>query len=317
MCFNLTPNTFGVKLKHMKNKKLIIISTGLLPFSFVVGARFQTKFWTVNDCIDYALSKNIEVRKSYLSTQGNELSLELNKANLLPSLTGSASNNHNWNKSFDQETGQYGGLSGSNSTSYGLSTGITLFNGFKMRNSIEQEKLNMESGKYYSETVKESMALSILNAYLQILYAQESVSNAREQIKSTTEQLAFVEERLNVGVISNADYLQIKSELASEKLTLAHAKSTLSIAKVNLMQLIELPVDDQFEVAAPDLTHLLELKDQVNAEDIYTQALGFKPEIKPFPFFRFPFSVLRSPLSCLRSPVSGLLFRIFAKKGSA
>ncbi|MDD4190182.1 MAG: TolC family protein [Mangrovibacterium sp.] len=264
----------------MKNKKLIVILTALLLFSFVVVARSQTKFWTVNDCIDYALSKNTDVRKSYLSTQSNELSLEQSKANLLPSLTGSVGNNLNWSKSFDQETGQYGGLSGSNSTSYGLSTGITLFNGFKMKTSIEQAKLNLEGGKYYSETVKESMELSILNAYLQILYAQESVNNAQEQIKSTTEQLAFAEERLNVGVISNADYLQIKSELASEKLTLARAKSTLSIAKVNLMQLMELPMGEQFEVANPDLGPLLELKDQVNAEEIYTQALGFKPEIK-------------------------------------
>ncbi len=264
----------------MKTRKLISTLTGLMLFSFVFGAQAQTKSWTLKDCIDYALSRNIDVRKSYLSTQGNELSLEQSKANILPSLTGSAGKNLNWSKSYHSETDQYGSLSGSNNTSYGLNSSITLFNGFKMKTSIEQAKLNLESGKYYSETVKESMELNILNAYLQILYAQESVNNAQEQIKSTTEQLAFAEERLNVGVISNADYLQIKSELASEKLTLANAKSTLSIAKVNLMQLMELPVDDRFEIAIPDLSHLLELKEQVEAENIYEQALGFKPEIK-------------------------------------
>lgn len=277
---NLTPDTFGVKLKQMKTKRLTIILAGLMLFPFVFGARAQTKSWTLKDCIDYALNQNINVRKSYLSTRENELSLEQSKANLLPSLTGSAGKNFNWSKSLNSETAEYGSLSGSNNTNYGLSSSVTLFNGFKMKTSIEQAKLNLESGKYYSETVKESMELNILNAYLQILYAQESVNNAREQIKSTTEQLAFAEERMNVGVISNADYLQIKSELASEKLTLANAKSTLSIAKVNLMQLMELPVDDQFEIASPDLTDLLELKEQVKAESVYQQALEFKPEIK-------------------------------------
>jgi outer membrane protein len=264
----------------MKTKRFITFLAGLMLFSFVFGGEAQTKSWTLKDCIDYAQSKNIDVRKSYLSTQGNELSLEQSKANILPSLTGSAGKNFNWNKSYHSETGQYGNLEGSNSTSYGLSSNVVLFNGFKVKTSIQQARLNLESGKYYSETVKESMELSILNAYLQILYAQESVNNAQEQIKSTTEQLAFAEERMNVGVISKADYLQIKSELASEKLTLANTKSTLSIAKVNLMQLMELPVDDRFEIATPDMTHLLELKEQLKAEEIYQQALEFKPQIK-------------------------------------
>ena len=264
----------------MKTKRLTSTLTGLMLFSFVFGAQAQMKSWTLKDCIDYALSKNISIRKSYLSTQANELSLDQSKANILPSLTGSAGKNFNWSKSYDSETGRYGTLDGSNNTSYGLNSNVTLFNGFKMKTAIEQAKLNLESGKYYSEAAKESMELNLLNAYLQILYAQESVNNAQEQIKSTTEQLAFAEERLNVGVISNADYLQIRSELASEKLTLANAKSALSIAKVDLMQLMELPVDDQFEIASPDLTHLLELKEQAKAEDVYEQALGFKPEIK-------------------------------------
>ena len=68
-------------------------------FSFFFGAEAGAKSWTLKDCIDYALSKNIDVRKSYLSTQGNELSLEQSKANILPSLTGSVGNNLNWNKS--------------------------------------------------------------------------------------------------------------------------------------------------------------------------------------------------------------------------
>lgn len=268
----------------MKTKRLISTLAALMLFSFVFGAQGQTKSWTLKDCIDYALSKNIDIRKSYLSTQANELSLDQSKANILPSLTGSVGKNFSWSKSYDSEGGQYGAMDGSNNTSYGLNSSITLFNGFKMKTSIEQAKLNLESGKYYSEAVKESMELDLLNAYLQILYAQESVNNAQEQIKATTEQLAFAEERMNVGVISNADYLQIKSELASEKLTLANAKGTLSIAKVSLMQLMELPLDDQFEIASPDLTHLLELKEQARAENIYEQALGFKPQIKQAAF---------------------------------
>ena len=264
----------------MKTMQMKIFLMALVLLVFGVNSNAQNKTWSLDDCIDYALSKNIDIRKSVLSTQENEVNLEQSKANLLPSLSGSVSKNFSWNKELNTETNKYGNLNGSNNTSYGLSSGVTLFNGFKMKTQIEQAKLNLGSGQYYSESVRESVELNILNAYLQILYAQENVNNAQEQITSTSEQLALAEERLAVGVISTSDYLQIKSELASEKLTLADSKSTLAIAKVSLMQLMELPLDDHFEIVSPDMSDLLGVKEKPVSNAVYLQALEIKPQIK-------------------------------------
>ena len=129
-------------------------------------------------------------------------------------------------------------------------------------------ELDLQSGLLYSETVKESVGLNILNAYLQVLYAYESVSNAEKQIISTTEQLNLSKERMDLGVISMSDYLQIKSELAAEKSTLASAKSQLAMGKVTLMQLMELPVDASFEVSSPNLNSSLSVNRQNNLEQI-------------------------------------------------
>jgi outer membrane protein len=128
--------------------------------------------------------------------------------------------------------------------------------------------------------VKESVGLNILNAYLQVLYAHENVTNAEKQIEATTDQLALAKERMDLGVISMSDYLQIKSELASEKSTLADAKSQLSINKVTLMQLMELPVDNVFNIGSPNLDSLLVQNNQPDAQEIYNLALGIKPQIK-------------------------------------
>ena len=60
-----------------------------------------------------------------------------------------------------------------------------------------------------------------MNGYLQVLYSEEQVKNSINQINSTAEQLNLAEERLKLGAISNSDYLQVKSQLATEKQTLA------------------------------------------------------------------------------------------------
>lgn len=240
----------------------------------------ESKTWTLEDCINYAVSNNIDIRKTNLNTQENEFNYKQSKANRLPSVNGSINHNFGWNKELNTETGSYESMTGSSNTNYGINASVTLFNGFKLNTQIEQARLNLESSKYYYETVKESIELSILNGYLQILYSLEEVNNAEEQIVSTTEQLMLAKERMDVGIISNSDYLQIKSQLASEKMTLANAKSTLTLAKVNLMQLMELPVTDSFFVDVPDISILLTNNKEPLVSEIYSQALNIKPQIK-------------------------------------
>ncbi|MFA5327303.1 MAG: TolC family protein [Prolixibacteraceae bacterium] len=264
----------------MKTIQTSLLITGILILFSGFTGKAQSKSWTLEECINYALSKNIQIQKTELTNDRNQLYSDQAQANRLPSMNASVRQNFNWYKGFDSTTGQYGSSNGSNSTSYSVSSSVSLFNGDKLNTKIKQAELDLQSGHYYSESVKESVGLNILNAYLQVLYAYENVNNAEKQIESTTEQLALAQERMDLGVISNSDYLQIKSELATEKSTLASAQSQLSIDKVTLMQLMELPVDPNFEVISPNLDSLLVENNQPDAQEIYNLALGFKPQIK-------------------------------------
>jgi outer membrane protein len=161
-----------------------------------------------------------------------------------------------------------------------VNSGITVFNASKLTALIKQADLSIESGKYSLETTKESISLSILDAYLQILYAEEQVSNSMKQIESTSSQLNLAEERLTLRVISQADYAQVKSQLASEKLTLANSQSQLIIAKVTLEQLMELPVTNKFKIIHPDLTESLNQNRTPEVKTVYELALTIKPQIK-------------------------------------
>lgn len=261
------------------------MKTSLLIVGFLIiftgfESRAQGKTWKLEECINYALDKNIQVKKSNLTSDQNLLYSNQAKSNRLPSVNASVSENLNWYKGFDSATGQYGSSNGSNSTNYGVNTSVSLYNGDKLNTRIKQAEINLQSSKYYSESVKESVGLNILNAYLQVLYSYENVKNAEKQIESTTEQLALAKERMDLGVIASSDYLQIKSELATEKSTLATAQSQLAIDNVTLEQLMELPVDPNFSISSPDLESLLVEFTQPDAQEIYNLALGIKPEIK-------------------------------------
>ena len=237
----------------------------------------QDSTWTLQKCIEHALHNNIQIRKSELSNQQYIVYAGQAKAQRYPSANASIAQNFNWTKS--TATGEPG-LTGNNGSNYSLNSGVTIFNASKLTVLIKQAELSIEGGKYSLETTKESISLSILDAYLQILYAEEQVSNSKKQIESTAGQLNLAEERLVLQVISQSDYAQVKSQLASEKLTLANSQSQLVIAKVTLEQLMELPVADNFNIAHPDLTESLNQNRVPNVKSVYETALAIKPQIK-------------------------------------
>ena len=261
-----------IRLSAFLFSMLLSISTG----SFLSA---QDKIWTVDDCIQYALDKNIQVQKALVNNSINEEYLKLAKSLWYPSLSSSVRQNFNWNNVSNSTTGSTV-FKGTDGVNISASSGMTVYNGSKIRNSVKQSETNYEADKYNTEVIKETVSLSVLNAYLQVLYAEEQVKNNQDQISSLEGQLTLAGERLKLGAIANSDYLQVKSQLATEKQTLAISQSQLAINRITLMQIMEFPISNNFQIFHPNLDSLINQKRTPDPVEIYQTALGIKPEVK-------------------------------------
>ncbi len=262
-------------MKRMRLKRFITAAVIILA-GLSVSA--QQKQWTLTECIDHALNANIQVRKADVSTGVGKINLQQAKDNRWPDLSASAGQNFGW-KQITDNTGT-SVLQGSSRTSLSAGSNVALFSGFRVKNEIIQADLNYKGLIYSTEVTKESVSLSIMNAYLQVLYAEEQITNSRNQADATRQELGLAKERFSLGAIANSDYLQVKTQLASEELTLSRANSTFEIDRVILMQLIELPADSAFEIARPDIDAIISTTPAADAADVYNEALKVKPEIK-------------------------------------
>jgi outer membrane protein len=252
-----------------------------LGFLFLIpgtGLPGQTKIWTVDDCIQYALEKNIQVQKALVSNDINAINLDFAKSAWYPSLSGSARQNFDWSKQLNTSGSTV--YKGTDGTNISINSGMTIYNGNKIRNNVKKSETDYEADKYNTEVIKETVSLNVLNAYLQVLFAEEQVKNSNNQIASTVEQLNLASERLKLGVISNSDYLQVKSQLATEKQTLATAQSQLAINRITLMQLMDLPEINDFSIEHPNLDSLINQKRIPDPKEVYQIAMGIKPEVR-------------------------------------
>ena len=119
-------------------KLILILSISLFAISGNLLAQ-QDSIWTLEKCIEHAFNQNIQVRKSELSNQRFSLYAEQAKAQRLPSVNASASQNFDWSKSSSTSTS---GFSGSNGSNISVNSGVTIYNASRISNQIIRINFN-------------------------------------------------------------------------------------------------------------------------------------------------------------------------------
>jgi len=240
----------------------------------------QNVNWTLRQCIDSGIVNNLTIRQSVNTIELNRINLKQSKNNLLPAINGSLSEELSVGRMVNPVTDLY-------ETGTVWSTGATvslsqnLFNGLQYLNVIKQNELIHKSSKFDLEDAKFNLTISIVNAYLQVLYTSEAIKIARNQVSADSIQLQTTSDLEYVGKKTESDLLQIKSQLTSDKYTLVNATSQWKIAKVNLQQYMNIPVSENFDV---DYTASIEPSEKrlENISTIFSQSLSYQPIIKSY-----------------------------------
>jgi outer membrane protein len=234
---------------------------------------------TLEQCIEYALKNNIQIKQSELNTEIADINLVQSEANLLPSLNGQASHSYNFGRTIDRFTNSFA-TQQVLSQNLGLSSDVTLFNGLQTVNTIHQNRFNYLSSKYNVDKMRNDVSLNVATAYLQILYNIESVENARNQIAVTTAQSGRAKILVDAGSIARGAYLDIQAQLATEELNLTNAENQLSIAYLSLAQLLNLPNAKGLKIVKPEISVEGQPLLAIDANQVYNTALENLPEMK-------------------------------------
>ncbi len=256
------------------NKKIVFF---ILMFLMLRSAGAQNKPFTFEQCLDTALQRNISVNQSRMSNELNKVSLEQSKANRIPSVSANAGEALNVGKNIDPTTNTFV-TEAYHSTNLGISSSYNLFNGLQNANTIRQNRLNVEAGQSDIEKVKNDVTLNITTGYLQVLFAKEILAAAKSQEEATASQVERTEKMVNAGKSPESDLLQIKSQLATDNLSVITAQNQLDLARVTLMQLMDIPIADDFDVVVPLMDESTPAVLLTN-EEIYQKSLTVQPQI--------------------------------------
>lgn len=256
--------------------KTAIITLFVLVVSLNLPAQ---NTWTLEQCIDYALENNIQVKQQQIVVEQNKNNLAQSKYALLPSVNASGGYYFGWGRTLNYSTNQYVDVDRTENSDFGISASVPLFAGLQKQNTIRQNNISLQASIQDIEKLKNDVTLNVTAGYLQILLAKENVAIAEQQVISTKEQAERTKKMVDAGKVTLSNWLDLQSQLASEESQLVKAQNELRTAYLILKQLLELNDENSFDVTIPEILTLPESFNE-NLQAIYNEALNIMPEIK-------------------------------------
>jgi outer membrane protein len=199
--------------------------------------------WSLERCLEHALTHNLSLRQAELGLERGDIGLLAAKGAFLPNLNGSTSYGVNIGQRIDPFTNEFA-TNAVASSNYGLSSGVTLFNGFQNHLNLRRARLGLELAQANVETAQNNVALTVASAYLNVLFQQEFLRIAQLNAEATSRQVDRVEKLVSAGAAAQADLYDVKAQQASDVSAVIGAENAVQLAMLNLAQLLQLDAED-------------------------------------------------------------------------
>lgn len=244
------------------------------------------KKWTLQECIDYALTNNIQLKQNTLSVASAQEDERASKAALLPTLSVSTNQNVSY-RPFSQSTINL--TNGTMTTSraetsyignYGINANWTVWNGGKNKNNIKKSQYTRQMAELTARETANTIQEQITQLYVQILYEAEAVKVDSAIVKGSVLQRDRAMERVKIGDLAKVDLAQLEAQVSQDRYSLVSAQSELDKYKLQLKQLLEIHGDEAFDVATPSVEETSVMAVIPSKNDIFHSALNTRPEIQ-------------------------------------
>ena len=264
-------------MKTIRKTISVLLLSGIGIISIQAQDNNSSQAWTLRQCIDYAIEHNIEIRKSANNTEISKIDVHTTKWARLPNLSGSASQNWSWGRTASPVDNSYSNINSAN-TSLSLGTNVPIFTGLQLSNQYSLAKLDLKAAIEDLNKAKEDIAINVTSAYLQVLFNFELSKVAHNQVNLSKDQLKRIQGLFGVGKASPSEVAEAQARVAQDEMTAVQSDNKYKLSLLDLSQLLELPTPEGFVLENPK--EELEFTPLTPPDDIYTQALAYKPSIK-------------------------------------
>jgi outer membrane protein len=263
----------------MKRLSTMIVLTGFLIKACGIVELSAQNAWTLEECINYALENNINIKRQKIAAEQAENDHQQSKWAMAPALSARGYHSFNFGKTINPDTYEYVNQQ-FQTQSLQANADITLFDGLENHHTRKMRRYDLLAQLENIEKARYNVTLNIVTYYLNVLSKAEQKKIKQDQIDVTLDQIEKTKEQVEIGNKAKGDLLEIKAQAARERVELTSAQNELKMAYVDLAQLMNLDQIETFKIIMPDDIYIQDRKPIFPADSIYNQGIKTFPTIQ-------------------------------------
>ena len=213
--------------------------------------QIKAQTWTMQQCMQYAVEHNHEVKRAELELDNYEASKLGAIGNFLPSVNAGIGAQYNFGRAIDPETNTYTDVS-TFYNDYSMYASLPVFDGFSRLNALKAAKASVLMGRNALREQQDQTALATLQAWVNALYYERMVAMAKEKVEETTLLLRQTQVLEEVGRKSAADLAQIEAQQAEAAFELTRQENLRASAMLDLKRQMALPLSEELRVKSEE-----------------------------------------------------------------
>ena len=234
--------------------------------------------WSLLRCVQYALDSNISVKQSEVQEKLAAIDYKQSKLSQYPLANFSNNDGYRLGKSQNPSTGI---LESQNFFTIGLNlqTNVDIFNWYSKRNTILANQWQQEAAKAATDKLKNDIALTVANSYLQVLLAREQEEIAKVQVQQSKSQFEIATKQVNTGALPEINAVELEAQLARDSANLIAASGNVEQAKYVLKAYMNIDAGQPFEIEEPSVNQIpVENIADLQPESVYALAIANLPQ---------------------------------------
>ncbi len=202
------------------------------------------------DAVQIALHQNLTLKQAENARELSDAGVRSARMAFLPTLSLNASTAENLGRSFSQTEGRIIDQN-SQSLSTGISSNITLFNGFQNSSALRQAKLSEVASTSDLARARQTVVFTVASNFLSLITLQEQQAVQEQNLTAQKALEDQVQRLVTAGSRSIADLYQQQANVASANSAVVSARRAVELAKVDLIQTLQLDAVKSYEFVAP------------------------------------------------------------------
>ena len=233
---------------------------------------------TFDDAIRIALRQNTTLQQATNSAALSSATVRQQKLALLPDLRFTTNTGQSYGRSFSQDEGRIINET-TQSLNAGVASSVTVFNGLTNIANLKSAQLSEDAGEKTVKRAEQTVAFTVASNFLALVQQQEQLRVQRENLAAQEAQERQIKAYVDAGSRPISDLYQQQATVASTRSQVVSADRATELAKVDLIQTLQLDPRGAYTFAPPALDTTTKAPIAYSLDSLLARAVGQRSDL--------------------------------------